>query len=105
MRSPSRSKWQTIYACKTRKITKIAISIWSVNLREYSPFQRSLGAKTVCGLGVQTVRSPEYITRMDARSLTAAARCILRGTPHTHTRAEPDTTERDSKEHCHAVTH
>ncbi|GBP32379.1 hypothetical protein EVAR_25634_1 [Eumeta japonica] len=41
----------------------------------------------------------------DARGLTVAARLTLRGTPHTRTRAEPDTTERGSKEHCHAVTH
>ncbi|GBP92899.1 hypothetical protein EVAR_80622_1 [Eumeta japonica] len=46
-----------------------AIGIWSVNLRE-----RSLGAETVRGLGVQMAGSPEYITGTDARSLTAAAR-------------------------------
>ncbi|GBP79496.1 hypothetical protein EVAR_59170_1 [Eumeta japonica] len=76
------------------------IGIWSVNLRE-----RSLSAETVSGFGVQTVRSPEYITETDARGLTAAARLILRGTPHTHIRAEPDTTEHGSKEHYRIVTH
>ncbi|GBP37019.1 hypothetical protein EVAR_31017_1 [Eumeta japonica] len=30
---------------------------------------------------------------------SATARCTLRGTSHTHTRAEPDTAERGSKEH------
>ncbi|GBP62120.1 WD repeat-containing protein on Y chromosome [Eumeta japonica] len=71
-----------------------AIGIWSVNVRE-----RSLGVETVSGLGVQTAGSPECITGTDARSLTTAARCTLRGIPHTHIRAEPDTTERGSKEH------
>ncbi|GBP53465.1 hypothetical protein EVAR_17541_1 [Eumeta japonica] len=52
MRSPSRSQWQTIYACET---TKIAIGIWSVNLRE-----RSRGAETVRELGVQTVQSQHF---------------------------------------------
>ncbi|GBP41092.1 hypothetical protein EVAR_32545_1 [Eumeta japonica] len=33
------------------------------------------------------------------RNITVSARCTLRGTPHTHTRAEPDTTERGSKEY------
>ncbi|GBP44961.1 hypothetical protein EVAR_84452_1 [Eumeta japonica] len=41
-----RSKWQTVYVCKTHKITKIAIGIRSVNLRE-----RFLGAETVRELG------------------------------------------------------
>ncbi|GBP21780.1 hypothetical protein EVAR_10959_1 [Eumeta japonica] len=50
MRSPSRSQWQTIYTCKIREIAKIAIGIWSVNLRE-----RSLDAETVRRLGMQTV--------------------------------------------------
>ncbi|GBP63097.1 hypothetical protein EVAR_50053_1 [Eumeta japonica] len=67
--------------------------------------ERSLGAETVCGLGVQTAGSPELLAGTDARGLTAAARLTLRGTPHTRTRAEPDTIERGSKEHCHAVTH
>ncbi|GBP59279.1 hypothetical protein EVAR_103235_1 [Eumeta japonica] len=75
-------------------ISKIAIGMWSVNLRE-----RSLDAETVSGLGVQTAGSPEYITGTDACSLTAAAPCTLRGSTHTHTREEPDTTERGSKEH------
>ncbi|GBP41493.1 Inter-alpha-trypsin inhibitor heavy chain H3 [Eumeta japonica] len=70
----------------TRKITKIAIGIWSVNLRE-----RSLGAETVSGLGVQTAGSPEYVAGTALHNFTAAARRTLRGTPHTHTRAEPDT--------------
>ncbi|GBP83313.1 hypothetical protein EVAR_57575_1 [Eumeta japonica] len=61
MRSPSRSQLQTIYACKTRETTKIAIDTWSMNLQE-----RSLGVKTVSGLGVQTAGSPEYITGTDA---------------------------------------
>ncbi|GBP33609.1 hypothetical protein EVAR_32107_1 [Eumeta japonica] len=51
------------------------------------------------------VRYPELLAGTDARGLTAAARLTLRGTPHTRIRAEPDTTERGSKEHCHAVTH
>ncbi|GBP52093.1 Trafficking protein particle complex subunit 5 [Eumeta japonica] len=51
MRSPSRSQWQTIYACRTHEITKIANGIWSVNLRE-----RSLDAASVRGLRMQTVR-------------------------------------------------
>ncbi|GBP09408.1 hypothetical protein EVAR_5827_1 [Eumeta japonica] len=75
----------------------------------------SLGAETVRGLGVQTAGSPECVTGTDARGLTsiysylsmdltAAARLLtLRSTPHT--RAEPDTMERGSKEHRHAVTH
>ncbi|GBP18364.1 hypothetical protein EVAR_14757_1 [Eumeta japonica] len=54
--------------------------------------------ETVCGLGVQTAGSPDHIAGTDARGLTAAARLTLCGTPHTRTRAEPDTTERDSKE-------
>ncbi|GBP59965.1 hypothetical protein EVAR_84465_1 [Eumeta japonica] len=63
-------------------MTKIAIGIWSVNLRE-----RFLGAETVSGLGVQTVRSPEYITGTDARSLTAAARyTVARHHTHSYTR-------------------
>ncbi|GBP27988.1 hypothetical protein EVAR_83619_1 [Eumeta japonica] len=33
------------------------------------------------------------------RGITVAARCTMRGTTHTHTRAEPDTPERGSKEH------
>ncbi|GBP68155.1 hypothetical protein EVAR_23306_1 [Eumeta japonica] len=70
------------------------VASWSVNVRE-----RSLGAETMSGLGVHTTGLPEYMTRREARSLTAAARCTLRSTPHTHTRAEPDTTERSSKEH------
>ncbi|GBP66570.1 hypothetical protein EVAR_44431_1 [Eumeta japonica] len=61
--------------------------------------ERSLGAETVRWLGVQTAGSPECVAGMDARGLTAAARLTLRGTPHTHTRAEPDTMERGSKEH------
>ncbi|GBP37658.1 hypothetical protein EVAR_23706_1 [Eumeta japonica] len=75
-------------------ISRGAIGTWSVNLRE-----RSLGAETVSGLGVQTIGSPEYITGTNASRLTAVARCTLRGTPHTHTHAELDTTERGSKEH------
>ncbi|GBP72554.1 hypothetical protein EVAR_9699_1 [Eumeta japonica] len=39
------------------------------------------------------------VTGTDARSLTAAARCTLRGTSHTRTRAESDTPERGLKEH------
>ncbi|GBP30857.1 hypothetical protein EVAR_91598_1 [Eumeta japonica] len=61
--------------------------------------KRSLGAETVRGLGVQTAGSPECVAGTDARGLTAAARLTLRGTPHTHTRAEPDITERGSKEY------
>ncbi|GBP60808.1 hypothetical protein EVAR_85068_1 [Eumeta japonica] len=61
--------------------------------------ERSLGAETVRGLGVQMAGSPECVAGTDARGLAAAARLTLRGTPHTHTRAEPDTTERGSKEH------
>ncbi|GBP20035.1 hypothetical protein EVAR_13801_1 [Eumeta japonica] len=53
--------------------------------------ERSLGAETVCGLGAQTAGSPEHIAGTDARGLAAAARLTLRGTPHTRTRAEPDT--------------
>ncbi|GBP24883.1 hypothetical protein EVAR_14217_1 [Eumeta japonica] len=71
----------------------LTIGIWSVNLRE-----RSLGAETISGLGVQTAGSPEYIAGTDARSITAAARHSLLGTPHTRTRAESDTTEHGSKE-------
>ncbi|GBP44964.1 hypothetical protein EVAR_84455_1 [Eumeta japonica] len=58
-----------------------------MNLRE-----RSLGAEIMCGLGVQTVNSPEYITRTDARGLTAAARYpthfYTRGARHYGTRLE-----------------
>ncbi|GBP05595.1 hypothetical protein EVAR_71956_1 [Eumeta japonica] len=61
--------------------------------------ERSLGAETVRGLGLQTAGSPECVAGTDARGLTAAVRCTLRGTPHTHTRAELDSTERGSKEH------
>ncbi|GBP35307.1 hypothetical protein EVAR_20680_1 [Eumeta japonica] len=61
--------------------------------------ERSLGAETVRGLGVQTTGLPECVAGTDARGLTVAARRTLRGTPHTHTRAGPDTTERGSKEH------
>ncbi|GBP02557.1 hypothetical protein EVAR_103318_1 [Eumeta japonica] len=61
--------------------------------------ERSLGAETVCGLGTQTAGSPECVAWMDARGLTAAARLTVHGTPHTHTRAESDTTDRGSKEH------
>ncbi|GBP05406.1 hypothetical protein EVAR_76816_1 [Eumeta japonica] len=61
--------------------------------------ERSLGAETVRRLGVQTAGSPECVAGTDARGLTAAARLTLRGTPHTHIRAEPDTTECDLKEH------
>ncbi|GBP91016.1 Acetylcholine receptor subunit beta-like 1 [Eumeta japonica] len=61
--------------------------------------ERSLGAETVRGLGMQTAGSPECVAGTDARDLIAAARLTLRGTPRTHTRAEPDTTKRGSKEH------
>ncbi|GBP49229.1 hypothetical protein EVAR_96537_1 [Eumeta japonica] len=78
MRSSSRSQWQTIYACKTREITKIAIGIWSMNLRE-----RSLGAETVRGLGVQTVRLTGVYHRGERkRGITVTARCTLRGIKH-----------------------
>ncbi|GBP69867.1 hypothetical protein EVAR_49446_1 [Eumeta japonica] len=81
MRSPSCSQWQTIYACKTHEITKLAIGIWSVNLRE-----RSLGAETVRGLGVQTARlTGAYHGDERKRGITVAARCTLRGTTNTYT--------------------
>ncbi|GBP33043.1 hypothetical protein EVAR_18521_1 [Eumeta japonica] len=83
---------------KVRKPFRVTMTVRK--LRERSP-----GAETVRGLGVQTAGSPECVAGKDARGLTAAARLTLRGTPHTYTRAEPDTTERGSKEHCHAVTH
>ncbi|GBO98872.1 hypothetical protein EVAR_101187_1 [Eumeta japonica] len=57
-----------------------------------------VAAETVRGLA-QTAELLKYITETDARSLTAAVRCTPRGTPHTHTRAEPDSTERGSMEH------
>ncbi|GBP91161.1 hypothetical protein EVAR_65607_1 [Eumeta japonica] len=69
------------------------------NISAVRLMERSLGAETVLGLGMQTAGSPECVARTDAHGLTAAARLTLRGTPYTHTRAEPDTTERGSKEH------
>ncbi|GBP76746.1 hypothetical protein EVAR_58470_1 [Eumeta japonica] len=60
--------------------------------------ERSLGAETVRRLGVQTVRQTGVYHR-DKRGITVAARCTLRDTTHTQTRAEPDTPERGSKEH------
>ncbi|GBP67364.1 Probable RNA-directed DNA polymerase from transposon X-element [Eumeta japonica] len=52
-----------------------AIGIWSVNLRE-----RSLGAETVSGLGVQTTESPEYVTGTDAQLPPRDLHCAA---PHT----------------------
>ncbi|GBP83868.1 Solute carrier family 22 member 3 [Eumeta japonica] len=69
--------------------------IWSVTLRE-----RSLGAETVRGLGVQTMQyAGAYHRDERKRGITGAARYTLRGTTHTHTRAKSDTPERSSKKH------
>ncbi|GBP19497.1 hypothetical protein EVAR_102044_1 [Eumeta japonica] len=67
--------------------------------------ERSLGAENRVRARRADGRVAGVVAGTDARGLTAAARLTLRGTPHTRTRAEPDTTERGSKEHCHAVTH
>ncbi|GBP08949.1 hypothetical protein EVAR_98586_1 [Eumeta japonica] len=82
---------------KTREITKIAIGIggenyWSAPRRRNRVRARRADGRVAGASGT------------DARGLTAA-RLTLRGTSHTRTRAEPDTTGRGSKEHCHAVTH
>ncbi|GBP09152.1 hypothetical protein EVAR_102489_1 [Eumeta japonica] len=57
------------------------------------------GAESARGLGAHMAGWSELVAGTDARGLTAAARLTLRGTPHTCKRAEPDTTERGSKEH------
>ncbi|GBP24882.1 hypothetical protein EVAR_14216_1 [Eumeta japonica] len=93
----NRSKARSLLICVRARMLEVRNEEWNnliVNLRE-----RSLGAETVSGLGVQTAGSPEYIAGTDPRSLTVAARHSLRGTPHTRTRAESDTTEHGSKEH------
>ncbi|GBP46809.1 hypothetical protein EVAR_10777_1 [Eumeta japonica] len=80
MQSPSRSQWQTIYVCRTHKITKIAIGIWSVILRK-----RSLGSETVRGLGVQTVRCktpPVDVSQAEYDLPTPRARAPAAVTPH-----------------------
>ncbi|GBP55954.1 hypothetical protein EVAR_97667_1 [Eumeta japonica] len=70
-------------------------------LKECAPFrQGTVYGHKPCGLGVQTAGSRSF-AGTDARGLTAAARLTARH-PHTRTRAEPDTTERGSKEHCYA---
>ncbi|GBP56365.1 hypothetical protein EVAR_43304_1 [Eumeta japonica] len=72
----------------------IVIGIWSVKTTGALPGHRNR---------VRARRADGRVTGVyhrDGRTnLTAAARCTLRGTPHTHARAEPDTTERGSKEH------
>ncbi|GBP30627.1 Zinc finger MYM-type protein 5 [Eumeta japonica] len=57
-------------------------------------------AQKLCeGSACRRCSKPKCITGTNARSLTSAARCALRGIPHIHTRTEADSLERGSKEY------
>ncbi|GBP91087.1 hypothetical protein EVAR_22422_1 [Eumeta japonica] len=100
MRSPSRSQWQTTYACKTHEITKIEIGIWSAKTTGALPRRRNRApARRVDGR-VLGVGSRDGRPWLNCRRATHTARhpthSHTRGARHYGTRLEETLTRNNT---------